>query len=182
MRALLTFAAFSGMRPGELMALDWSDINLPALRVTVSKRLYRGTIDLPKSNKIRVIALTPPARDALLRLPERDGPVFLSKSGGRLCAPLLSSYWREVQAAAGLRFDWYMATKHKCVHYMKVKLNLANHVIAAQMGWSEGPVEKMVATYAHAEIGALEAIDAAFATVPDAQPTHVQDSAPARKA
>ena len=53
MRALLTVAAFSGMRPGELMALDWSDVNLPALRVTVSKRLYRGTTDLPKSNKVR---------------------------------------------------------------------------------------------------------------------------------
>ena len=39
MRSLLTFAAFSGMRPGELMALDWSDVKLPALRVMVSKRL-----------------------------------------------------------------------------------------------------------------------------------------------
>ena len=33
------------------------------------------------------------------------------------------------------------------------------------MGWSESAVEKMVATYAHTEIGALDAIDAAFATV-----------------
>ena len=73
---------------------------LPALRVTISKRLYRGRFDLPKSNKVRVIAITPPARDALLSLPEREGPVFLSKAGGRLCAPLLSSYLREVQAAA----------------------------------------------------------------------------------
>ena len=30
--------------------------------------------------------------------------------------------------------DFYLATKHKWVHYMKVKLNLPNHVIAAQMG------------------------------------------------
>jgi hypothetical protein len=100
-----------------------------------------------------------------------------SKAGGRLCAPLLSSYWREVQAAAGLRFDWYLATKHKCVHYMKVKLNLPNHVIGAQMGWSESAVEKMVATYAHAEIGALDAIDAAFAAVPDASPAGLGDRA-----
>lgn len=35
--------------------------------------------------------------------------------------------------------------------------------IAAQMGWSESAVEKLIAN-AHAEIGALEAIDAAFAT------------------
>ena len=148
LRAMLTFCAFTGVRPGEAMALDWSVVNLPALRVTISKRLYRGRIDLPKSNKALVIALTPPARDALLSLLEREGLVFLSKAGGGLSAPLLSSYWREVQAAAGLRFDWYLSTKHKCVHYMKVKLNLPNHVIAAQMGWSESAVEKMVATYA----------------------------------
>jgi hypothetical protein len=48
---------------------------------------------------------------------------------------------------------------------MKVKLNLPNHVIAAQFGWSESAVEKMVETHAHTEIGALDAIDAAFATV-----------------
>jgi hypothetical protein len=64
---------------------------------------------------------------------------------------------------------------------MKVKLDLPNHVIAAQMGWSESAVQKLIDTYAHAEIGALDAIDAAFATVPDA-PTHVQDSAPASDA
>jgi hypothetical protein len=102
---------------------------------------------------------------------EREGPVFLSKAGGRLCAPLLSSYWREVQASAGVRFDFYLATKHRCVHYMNVKLNLPNHVIAAQMGWSESAVESMITTYAHAEIGALEAIDAAFASVADAPGT-----------
>lgn len=134
-------------------------------RATGSKRLYRGSIDLPKSNKIRVIALTPPARDALLSLPEREGPVFRAKAAWRLCAPVLSSYWREVQASAGLRFDWYMATKHRCVHYFKVKLGLPNHVIAAQMGCSESAVEWMVATYAHRELGVLDAIDAAFATL-----------------
>jgi hypothetical protein len=47
------------------------------------------------------------------------------------------------------------------------------------MGWSESAVEKLIATYAHTEIGALDAIDAAFAAVPDANPTHGKDSAPA---
>jgi integrase len=102
---MLTFCAFTGVRPGEAMALDWSDINLPALRVTISTRLYRGRTDLPKSNKVRIIALTPPARDAVLALPEREGPVFLSKTGGRLSAPLLSSYWREVRNVARRKPD-----------------------------------------------------------------------------
>jgi hypothetical protein len=49
-RALITFAAFTLMRPGELFALDWEDIDLDAGRVYVNKRLYRGRTDLPKSN------------------------------------------------------------------------------------------------------------------------------------
>jgi hypothetical protein len=57
---------------------------------------------------------------------------------------------------------------------MKVKLGLPNHVIAAQFGWSERSVEKMVATYAHAEVGALEAIDAAFTTL-DASETQTAE-------
>ena len=40
-----------------------------------------------------------------------------------------------------------------------VKLGLPNHVIAAQAGWSEKSVEKMVETYAHSEIGALDVIE-----------------------
>ena len=138
------------MRPGELMALDWSDVNLPALRLTVSKRLYRGTIDLPKSNKVRVIALTPPARGC--------APVSARAGGARCSCPREAERLRRRcpttgrgPGAAGLRFDFYLATKHKCVHYMKVELNLPNHDIAAQMGWSENPSRTMVATYAHAE-------------------------------
>ena len=82
--------------------------------------------------------------------------------------------WREVQIKADLSFDWYLATKHTCAHYMKVKLGLPNHVIAEQMGWSERSVEKMIATYGHTSVGALEAIDAAFASVAtESQPTEI---------
>ena len=63
--------------------------------------------------------------------------------------------------------DFYLATKHKCVHYMKVKLNLPNHVIAAQMGWSESAVENLIAASPgsnsdgrgrHERVGALLAL------------------------
>jgi hypothetical protein len=116
------------------------------------------------------------ARDALLSLPERSGLVFRNKTGGQLTQPTLTAYWKEVKARAGLEFDWYHATKHHGCWYMKVKLGLPNHVIAAQAGWSEASVDAMVETYAHSDVGALEAIDAAFARVPDANPTHAQDS------
>lgn len=170
MRALLVFAAYSGMRPGELFALEWGDIDFDEMRVHVERRLYRGTVDLPKSNAPKTIALTPPARDAILGLP-RSLPgtpvyVFTAKRGGRLSQPLLSGYWAQVTARAGLDFDFYLATKHYCVHYLYVKLGLPERAIAAQMGWSTDEtgraIRKLLGVYGHGEIGALEQVDAAF--------------------
>lgn len=170
MRALVTFAAYSGMRPGELFALEWGDVDFDAMRVHVSRRLYRGSVDLPKSNAPKTIALTPPARDAILGLPRglpgTTSYVFTAKRGGRLSAPALSGYWGKVLAAAGLDFDFYLATKHYCVHYLYVKLDLPERVIAAQMGWSTDEtgraIRKLLKVYGHGEIGALEQVDAAF--------------------
>jgi integrase len=104
MRALITFAAYSGMRPGELFALEWGDVDFEAMRVDVKRRLYRGKLDLPKSNKPRRIALTPPARDAILGQPTRqkDDLVFLSRRGVRLSQPTLSGYWGRCSPAPAL--------------------------------------------------------------------------------
>lgn len=56
MRALLTFAAHTITRPGELFAFDWdTDIDLLAGEVHVQRRRYRGRLDLPKSNEARMM-------------------------------------------------------------------------------------------------------------------------------
>jgi integrase len=91
MRNLITFAAFTGMRPGEIFALEWGDVNMEAIRIDVRRRVYRGNLDLPKSNKPRRIALTPPARDALLGQPHIGPLVFTGNRGGRLSQPTLSN-------------------------------------------------------------------------------------------
>lgn len=51
MRNLITFAAYTGMRPGELFALEWADIDTKAMRIHVRRRLYRGATDLPKERQ-----------------------------------------------------------------------------------------------------------------------------------
>lgn len=90
--------------------------------------------------------------------------MFRNKTGGRLTTPTLSAYWAQVCAHARLDFDLYHATKHYGVWYIKVKLHLPNDVIAAQAGWSESAVDKMVETYGHAvDERRLDEIYAAFA-------------------
>jgi integrase len=177
MRGAFTFAAYTLMRPGELMALDWLDLELDAGahgRARVARRYYRGTTDLPKSNRERTITLTPPARAVLdelraIRGYPQHGLVFRNKTGRPLTAPTLTAYWKEVRARARLEPDFYVATQHYGVWYMKVQLGLPDAAIAAQAGWSEESVTKMVATYAHAvDERRLDEIDAAFAVKRDA--------------
>jgi integrase len=111
MRALLWVGADTGTRPGELFALEWADIDLASHRIHVRRRLYRGELDLPKSNRTRTIALPPPARDVLLRQPTRHlDIVSASKTGRRLSQPTLAGFWAQVRATAGLEFDFYMVT------------------------------------------------------------------------
>jgi integrase len=178
MRALLTFGAFTLMRPSELVELDWEqDLGLEAGangRVRVQRRFYRGRTDLPKSNRERTITLVPAAREALDSLLEIDGYVpaglvFRNKTGGRLTAPTMTAYWKEIRARSQVDLNFYTCTKHYGVWYMKVRLGLPDAAIAAQAGWSERSVTKMVETYGHAvDERRLDEIDAAFAAMRDA--------------
>lgn len=165
MRSLLRFAAYSLMRPGEMYPLEWTDIDFEGMRIGKNRRLYQGKLDEPKTGPV-VIALTPPARDAIMGLRRTDHLVFHSKTGKRLSQTAISGYWSLVCARADLEFDFYHATKHYGVHYMWAKLGMSKRAIAAQAGWKLSTVEKMLAIYGHAEVGALEEVDAAFANGP----------------
>ena len=128
----------------------------------------------PKSNRPKTVTLIPTARAALEQLLELPGyyptgVVFPNKTGGRLTAPTMSAYWKEVRARAGVDVEFYVATKHYGVWYLKVREGLDNGAIGAQAGWSEKTVDDMVKTYSHsADERRLDDIDAHFAGKRDA--------------
>ena len=161
MRALLLFATYTLMRPSELYALEWRDIDFGQMRIRKARRVYRGTVEEPKTGA-KVIALTPPARDAIERLPRSAKLVFTSKTGRRLAPRAIYEYWNIVLAVAGLRYHFYHATKHYGVHYMWTELGLSPRAIAAQAGWKLENAISMLAIYGHGEVGALREIDASF--------------------
>ena len=152
-RALLTFAGFSGLRPGELFALEWDDIDFDTRTIHVNRRLYRGTLDLPKSNATRPAVLIPQARDAILPLEHVAPTVFVSKRGQRMSQSKLSLYWGQVKAKAGLDYDFYHATKHRFVHEAYVVKHLSPNAIAQQMGWSRESVDNLLRVYGHGSFG-----------------------------
>lgn len=152
-RALQTFAGHSGMRPGELFALEWDDIDFEAKRINVMRRVWKGTTDLPKSNKTRRIVLTSEARDALLTLDRYSDYVFVNKRGNRISQSNLSLYWRLVTERAGVDCAFYTATKHYCCHRWYVVENKPINAIAQQMGWSRSATEKLLEVYGHGSVG-----------------------------
>lgn len=172
MRAFLLFAAFTLMRPSELFALEWANVDIAGLRIWKDARLYRGTVDEPKTGA-KLIALTPPARDAIMGLPRDGRYVFTSKTGRRLSGTLMHGYWSLVRARAGVDFDMYLATKHYGVHYMWTRLGMSSRAIAAQVGWSVRTVDRMLGVYGHGDVGALEEVDRAFASI-EKKPTRLK--------
>lgn len=163
LRALVVFLAYTGVRVGEAFALEWGDVDFEAMRIRIERRVYRGSLDLPKSNRPRVISLTPPARDALLGLRHRDGLIFTGKQGRRLSQTSLAWYWKTIAAPIARKVTPH-ELRHFAGHYLHVTLGLPDRVVAAQLGHNDGG--KLIRElYGHGEVGALEAIDEAFDNV-----------------
>jgi integrase len=96
-RLILKLTGIAGMRPGEVYALQWNDQTPDGLRIT--RRVYRGKLDTPKSNlSVRVVALGPSIVADLKtwRSLQRDlSPnawVFPSENGKTPLSP--SNHWR----------------------------------------------------------------------------------------
>jgi integrase len=56
-RLIARFAIFEGMRPGEILALEWP--NIDGDKVLVEQRVYRRKFDSPKNGKTRDGAISP---------------------------------------------------------------------------------------------------------------------------
>jgi integrase len=160
--SFVVFTAYSGMRVGEVFALQWPDIEFNRSRIRVARRVYRGQLDLPKSNRRREIVLPPPARDALLPLDRSTEWIFTGTRGGRLSQSSLAYYWRGIEGAFGRKVTPH-ELKHFAGHYLYVNLGLPDRVVAEQLGHRDGG--KLVRElYGHGDVGALEEIDRAFAS------------------
>lgn len=75
-RTMIALAADTGLRFSELIALDWSDVDLETRRLSVRRGCVKGIFDSPKNNRVRHLRLTSEAAAALDALPHRTGLLF----------------------------------------------------------------------------------------------------------
>src|SRR4051794_32794069 len=167
-RAMVLFAGYVGLRPGELFALERSDVGPD--EVTIRQSLD-GTrqIKTPKNGKPRVVTVPPPARDALLDVPARlDVPwLFVTPRGKRLSKSSLLYYWRPVRARFGRPGMDFYELRHFCATHL-LELGVSHADVAVQLGHTDGGALVM-STYGHpSEEAARERLKRAF--VPSVTP------------
>lgn len=149
---MIQFAAYTGMRAGEIHALRWSDIDETTRIIRVDRQYSHkvGAFTLPKNGKARTAYLSPPAEAALELVPKRDHgdqTVFYTPQEKMFTGRVSAYYWHPVRAAFGrpdLRF-------HDLRHYYGTYLALQGldaPDIAELMGHTDGGLEAM-RTYIH---------------------------------
>jgi integrase len=100
---LVTLALGTGARVGELLALDWSDVDLTAATITIRGSRSRSGVGPTKSARgRRVVTLPPFALEALEAETRRSGPVIASATGRPLIPERANERWRVLRARAGL--------------------------------------------------------------------------------
>jgi len=103
MLAAITLAVATGMRQGELLRLDWSDVDFvkKTVRIHITKNDDARTVHLPESaaeafhelRRSRVVGVT---------------HIFTGRRGARLTKAELDARWRRVKKAAKLEdFRWH---------------------------------------------------------------------------
>jgi integrase len=135
MRAMIAFAAWTGVRQGELFGLQWDDVDGDSLHVRRSRKLD-GTLGKPKNGRERTVPILPPAR-VLDDLPRRPDPfVFHSPRGKPLLKGTHAWSWQKVRAAADVECRWH-DLRHFCATQL-LELGLDHFAVSIQLGHTDG--------------------------------------------
>lgn len=176
--AMISFAAWTGVRQGELFALRWEDVGTDEITVARSRKLD-GSIGAPKNGLARTVPLLPPAR-VLDAVPPRGDPfVFHSVRGRPLLKGTHGWSWQKVKARAGVDCRWH-DLRHFCATQL-LELGVDHYAVSIQLGHTDGGA-LVISRYGHpSEAAARARLQAAFTLPGDATGSSIGSGAP-RKA
>jgi integrase len=140
-RALILTAGFSGLRPAELAALDWGDVDLTRGLLHVREAIGgEGDTKDPKTwAGRRICVLPPPARDALAALDRHEGEpaVFVTPRARRFKKGAWHRYFVPVRSRLGRPDLTPYALRHACATLL-LERGLSPEDVAAQLGHKDG--------------------------------------------
>lgn len=163
---MVRMAAWTGMRPGELYALEWRDIDLERKEIHVVRSWQSKTgqmRDETKTGGHRRIALLPQIEAILPNIPRHPSEpfIFYTKQHRRFTVRIHHYYWDPVRTAFHDQLDKdrkrdlkpdmdFYELRHFFGSYLANTLHLSPYDIAKQMGHQDGGKLAMK-TYIHTE-------------------------------
>ncbi|RKH39108.1 site-specific integrase [Corallococcus sp. AB050B] len=116
-RSLIFVALKTGMRQGELIGLQWNDVDLQRGKLHVRRTIWRGTSCLPKGGRERIVDLPVSAVHALKEHRHlRGAHVFCQEDGQMLTAGLMKAPLKRALARAGIRREQGLIGWHDLRH------------------------------------------------------------------
>ena len=154
---LIRFAAYTGLRQGELITIRHSDLQGDEISVQRQLNKLTGKIDLPKRNKTRRIPFLPQAKSAYEQLPRlHDKLLFTNKTGNMLTQTSLYGYWNPARTLAGRPQTVFHELRHFCATFL-LDQGVDAAAIALMLGHANA--ELIHKTYGHpSEIAARNRI------------------------
>lgn len=150
-RLMILLALRTGMRLGELLGLDWSDINFGLNLLTVRRSIVEGVVGTPKNHRERHIPLTPGLRDDLWKVRKPIGWVFRREDGSALVHWHATTALRRACRQVGLRHIGWHTFRHTFASHLAMK-GIPLPVIQSLLGHSS---ITMTMRYAHLSPTAL---------------------------
>lgn len=139
--AMIRFAAWTGVRQGELFALHWEDVDTDSERLQVRhSRRQDGSLGPPKNGLQRTVPLLPPVLEALTdadRSRRPDGLVFHAMRGGPLTKANHGYPWGRVRAKAGLEEVRWHDLRHFAASRL-LDLGLSPYDVSLFLGHTDG--------------------------------------------
>lgn len=160
-RALVLFAGYVGLRPGELFALRRDDVR--GQMATIERALSRtGEIGPTKTGRARTVIVPPAAQDALLEVPPHPSGLLFSSPADRMWTQSLHHrYWSRLRLVSNRPgFDFY-ELRHAAAT-MLLERGVTPWDVAVQLGHTDGG-QLVMELYGHpSEAGSRSRILAAW--------------------
>jgi integrase len=152
MKAMIRFAAWTGIRQGELFGLQWGDLGEQMAWIRRARKLD-GTLGKPKNGLERQMPIRLEAR-VLDQVPHRPDPfVFHSPRGKPLIKGTHGWSWQKVKACAEVDVRWH-SLRHFCATQL-LDQGYSHFDVSVQLGHTDGGALVM-ARYGHPSVEAAK--------------------------
>jgi integrase len=106
-----------GLRCGEIMALEWTDVDLPNRRIRVARSDWKGHVTVPKGGRTRIVPLTRRLTDSLRRARHlRSTRVLCDAEGKPLTQKMVQVTMRRIARKANVKAGVHVLRHSFCSH------------------------------------------------------------------